>query len=85
MSTRDDIAAVYCADLHPPVVVPAWATLPIRESDGRWRADGWSIVIVSADYCGPDRRRVPREPRLIAGGRAVLPRQSGWLFATREG
>jgi hypothetical protein len=83
MSTRDDIAAVYRADLAPPVVVPAWATLPIRESDGRWRADGWSVLVVTDTYIGPERRQAPREPRLIADGRAVLPKQAGWLFCGR--
>jgi hypothetical protein len=83
MSTRDDIAAVYRADLHPPVVVPAWATLPIRESDGRWRADGWSVLVVTDTYIGPERRSVPREPRLIAHGSRVLPREAGWLFGAR--
>jgi hypothetical protein len=85
VSTRDDIAAVYHADLQPPVSLPAWTQLPLRTTgSGRTVADGWSVLVISESYCGPERRQAPREPRLIAHGHAMLPRGSGWLFSARE-
>jgi hypothetical protein len=84
MSTPSDILAVYRQDMNPPVQVPAWATLPLHTTgSGRVIADGWSVLVVSEHYCGPERRQTPREPRLIADGRAVLPKQAGWLFCGR--
>jgi hypothetical protein len=84
MSTPDDIARVYALDLTPPVQVPTWATLPLHTTgSGRVLADGWSVLVISDSYCGPERRKVPRDPVLVAHGARVLPRADGFLFGAR--
>jgi hypothetical protein len=84
MSTLDDIAQAYALDCAARVQLPAWATLPHRETAaGGLRADGWGVQVVTEHYVGPERRAVPREPVLLARGARVLPRERGWLFAAR--
>jgi hypothetical protein len=84
MSTPEDIARVYALDCAPPVTLPAWVSLPTRTgASGQLRADGWSVLVISESYCGPERRAVPRDPVLVAHGSRVLPRECGWLFGAR--